>query len=230
MVYVPLDKSAPAPSADERFPAGRWVTVKNEWLPGGQIEIAADGWLRATAHGFVHIDGFAAHNAGLRGRFRGNPPVISRNLPELTLREAVFGDLSSGFQLSVVEEKSGIALKVDRLSGAGRTKVNLAQKTLPQNLPPESEATVELYVIGRSIVVRCAGQTLVTTPDQEAADLGMSAAIYGLNRDQFRDLEVMNLDGLPEAEALKAAGIDGEAAPTGPSAPVSVVPVRAGGD
>jgi hypothetical protein len=50
-------------------------------------------------------------------------------------------------------------------------------------------------------------QTVTCTVDD--GDRTGNLTVVGANKIPFRDLEVLNLDGLPEAEALKLVGVSG---------------------
>ncbi len=70
----------------------------------------------------------------------------------------------------------------------------------------------DLYAVGQTIIARCNGQTITAQPPDQTPDRISRPMIYNLRADAFRKLEVINLDGLPEAEARKAAGLDAAAA------------------
>ncbi len=73
-----------------------------------------------------------------------------------------------------------------------------------QSIPVGSEYTLELFVVGNHLGSRLNGTSLSTVTD---ATLSTGRGLIE-GREDIRDIEVINLDGLPEAEALRILGVD----------------------
>ena len=79
--------------------------------------------------------------------------------------------------------------------------VLLAGKSIPH---PGSEVHVELIAVGRTVVGRLNGHTVTCQLDRDGIPAGLF--LREASKIPFRDLEYINLDGLPEDEARQAAG------------------------
>ena len=81
-------------------------------------------------------------------------------------------------------------------------------RPLPPKLMAVEEIDVEYAVISDHIIMRAGGTEVGVTKEP----VNKRAPGFINLHTAIRDIEVINLDGLSEAEALKAAGIDGAAA------------------
>jgi hypothetical protein len=135
---------------------------------------------------------------GMRVRFRGQR-VKDEEYPQFILRK---GPDNASPNLFIRDGKLQI-----RFTKSGYPV--LAEASLIEPLPAGKEYIAEFYAIGQQLIARVNGQTLTAHLDlpPEAG----SFTIYGASWDYFKDAEVINLDGLPEAEALKLVGLDAAA-------------------
>jgi hypothetical protein len=81
----------------------------------------------------------------------------------------------------------------------------LAEAPLREPLPQGKEYVAEFYAIGQQVIARVNGQELTASTDLPPAPCSFS--LFGADWDYFQDAQVLNLDGLSESEARKAAGI-----------------------
>ena len=175
-----------------------------------------DGWaLREATLNYTRIldsrgHGLPVRNGGIRAR---------RQLPAGGFRAALLGVRHSRdawpihLHLAVPNqagEECRLEIREDRFASlpADATAqerwaacVLLAVKSIPH---PGEEVEVELTAVGRTVVGRLNGHTVTCQLDRD----GISAGLYLLEASSipFRDLEYVNLDGLPEDEARQAAG------------------------
>lgn len=200
--------SAPAlkSSTTSSSPPSLWVNVTARLMKQTDVSSGTDGWLKSAAP-YVAVPDFSARNAGFRCRFQGSQ-LATASWPSLTLRETKSAELSSGFQVKI-GAPAGDTLEVFRLDAPTRSMIKLASQPLPSPMPRNEEFTLEIYTIGHTVIARCRGQTVVAPIDQEPAEHGLGAAFWNLPSDGFKSCEVLNLDGMSEAEALKFAGEEG---------------------
>lgn len=194
---------------------GQWSHLDLPLAEQGEAKTTSDGWLllakRGPNGGQITLSGCAARNAGLRGRFHG-ADFRDMNAPHLTLRASIENGRRNGIQLHLDEENKTPTVWIKRFSKEHPNGADLLKRTLAAPLPPDREYTMELYIIGSQVSARCNQELFQVALDRESADPGQAAFIEHLGPDRFRDLHFINLDGLPEAEALKLAGLGGDEA------------------
>lgn len=136
-------------------------------------------------------------NLGIRARFRGQR--TGEDYPQMNLR-GVEGS-QPAFNLHIRNGKVQI-----RKDQPGYPV--LAEAPLREPLGSGKEYDMEFYAIGRQLIARVNGQVLNASTDEDPAPGHYN--LFGSNWDYFRDAQVLNLDGLTEAEALKVAGFPAE--------------------
>ncbi len=202
-VSQPSAAATPAPypaigaNGDPIFPPGVWTRL---WTPAEEaatIERKDGDWALLDGRSRGRKDTFT--NVGLRARFRGQR-VKEDNFPQFNLRS----DTGSGTSLNLYITPGGdkLALRQPPLS---RDYPALAELWLAEKLKPGLEYTMEFYAIGSTVIGRVNGKT-VTAKLQGPVTSGI-INLYSANADFLRDVEILPLDGLPEAEALKLAGV-----------------------
>jgi hypothetical protein len=142
-------------------------------------------------------------NAGMRARFR-NQLVTDRFHPQINLRAPIV----SSMNLHLNPEGTMLQIRDGRVRGGLPV---LAELRLAERVPAGKEYQMEFYAIGPKVIGRVNGQTVTATITGATSPGPLS--IYMANADYLRDVEVLNLDGLPEAEALKLAGVSSTPAP-----------------
>ncbi len=229
-------KSSISDSSAQQFLPGKWVKVftKLEDLPEEMRKADSglkfeDGWIvpsgkalsvRADQSG-VGLKAFAeVTNGGIRLRVRntGNKSTqIKARYSSKRLEDIMAAIMDTG-HLRVMREH----------------RVSADSKLLTSHLPnpPINDGDsymLELGVVG-SVVYSRLNSELIAPVSTDLLDPG-SFAIYG--RGAVRDIEVINLDGIPEAEALKILGVAEKGndlrqppavASTSPALPVSTTP------
>ena len=171
------------------FPPGKWVQVND--LPEGAELV--DGWIvPKQGKGVVKVSArnVAMRNTGIRARFRTQ---WARGLWGLLL---VRSDGMNTYQLRLVDGIPALAFythepkKWEAIGGPG-----------PKVTGPEY--MLELFAVGDRLIARVDGKPVPVATDGRLirGDTACSTEV------PFRDVEVINLDGLSEAEALKAAGL-----------------------
>lgn len=195
--------SPPSITKEAPFPPGQWVKVftKFEDLPtslqapekGVKIE---DGWIHLgnVASNWLYLPNELPSNCSVRATYRGGDP----NDGSIIVRAQQTG------QRYQVRLQAGKLLLQARDNDVFRT---LAQADSTIAIEPASDSfTLELAAIGNKLVARMGSQMVQATIDPSHA----SGKNYLLGSQPLRDIEVMNLQGLPEAEALRLIGIDAQ--------------------
>ena len=83
----------------------------------------------------------------------------------------------------------------------------LARQRLSTSVPAGTPFTIEFIAVGTHLIARCNGSTIRCEASPQGS-LSGDSAIRGPSYDAFRDVAVLNLDGLEEAEAMKLAGME----------------------
>ncbi len=179
------------------FPPGVWTRLWTAAEEAATIERKDGDWALLNAHSHGRSTVFT--NVGLRARFRGQR-VKDDNFPQFNLRAATGAGTS--LNLYIIPSGDKLALRQPPLS---RDKPALAELRLAEKLKPGTEYTMEFYAIGQTVIGRVNGQTQTAVLPAPATSGKIN--LYSANADFLRDVEVLNLDGLPEPEALKLAGV-----------------------
>jgi serine/threonine protein kinase len=208
--YLNLDKVvSPAPnlpvsqSSDPKFPPGQWVKLftKAEDLPeelrkpdsGVKFE---DGWIRVTP---------STKPLVLPDELSGNYGVRLR-----AIRAEIRTDMALRWQKSSdVADKGLYALQINSnellFQRLEQDKYFTLHRSRLAELPNiGTEYAFEYGVVGDRVVGRVGTNPAIVTRDErwERGPGYLSAT------EDLRDIEVINLDGLPEAEALRLLGVD----------------------
>lgn len=201
---VPSSAPLPVSASSSAFPPGKWVKLftKFEDLPeqlrkpnsGVKFE---DGWIRITNKTRLFI--------GIPMAPTSNYAVRAKVLHETT------GD--SGWTMITARENTNgryaFSAKVSGLQCFSDHFKDGTQKTIfntpyPTDLPVGSEFDIEVAAVGDRLFTRFNNSLAKFVRDNEHHS--GTTSISGI--EDLRDIEVMNLDGLPEAEALKLLGVD----------------------
>ena len=212
-----LAESSPASSADlptpapagsgaaTKFPAGQWVKVftKPGDLPAELRKPDSgvkweDGWIRlGQQRQWLNLPKNLDLNYGVRLRFRrnANPEeharIAARVQPE---------NIGLLYSLRLGATTLSI-LKRQETDETSTTLVDLPCQVIPKI---GEEGTLEFYVMNQRLIGRT-GPTFVASATDDRYVRGPAQIIGG---EDIRDIEVINLDGLPEAEALRLLGVD----------------------
>ena len=208
---LPVSKSSPA------FPPGQWMKVftKVEDLPealrnpdsGVKFE---DGWIApgnqplTLFYGELSGNDYVRKNQAVRLRAKWGDNNLT--VPRIHVRHRKVGPgLSKCFMLSV--DRDGYAILNYESVGEGKAKIVTLAKAQKQRMPLTlgQEYHLELAVVGNLLVGRL-NDVVVVTVNHEDVEPGL--AFYFRSQHPIRDIEVINLDGLPEAEALRILGVD----------------------
>ncbi|MCB1078028.1 MAG: protein kinase, partial [Verrucomicrobiae bacterium] len=210
-------ESAIIQSASEPvFPPGRWTKVLSTQADLDALEKLKgyadlkDGWLTPTTRGgeprAVVLPGFKATNAGLRLRMRiaDIPKAPMGIVVSLRHRKSPKGEPES-YRLQIGGMDSGNpSISMAHYNATTRMTETLTQKYLSGRVESGTEFDLEFFTIGYRLIARYNGEML---PILENTDL-VAGELTIQSRHHLRDIEVINLDGLSEAEALKLAGIE----------------------
>ncbi len=221
------------------FPPGQWVRrytsateINKQWFDWGtQWD---DGWIKGRSQNSEGIV-LAAINAkgknwGARAKYhwvnKGNAIVHLRTggaASTWTMRSCTFR----------VEGGNAWFQRWQSLSNSQTTEVFLLGDSVPIELTEGQEFTVEAFVIGDTLYGRVNGKLILTAKTDGVLTEG--GFELGAAKCPLRDLIFINLDGLSEAEALKAVGIgpasmnSAASTPTNlPSKPPSTMPYPPG--
>lgn len=194
-----------APPA-EKFPPGQWVKVltRTEELPSGLRKpdsgVTLDnGVLEVTKKGaYVGFEPATGplKNCGFRAVIKASSFIVR-------LRDSVSELFYAFWQESI------------RIQGRGEFTVpENAQRLAPYAIlgkAGEVEGRWEFYAIGNRLIARFEDHILASvTDDRLATGKIVLANLLGT----MRDIEVINLDGIPETEALQIAGVDAKGTDT----------------
>jgi len=212
--------SAPSPSIAS---APTWQRLYPDLSKLPALASFQDGWARRSEKAAdIQLQNPPATtikltNAGVRARFRVDSDS-SNQMPYLKLRRGSDSARGDGIEMYYWPGQDARMSLHWRRANVSFTDARLANLSLKESLPPGTEYTLELYTIGRSVIGRFQDQTLRAELPVEAVQ-GGEVAILAAHTTSFRDVEYLNLDGLPEAEALKLAGVSsGAASPAGSAA------------
>lgn len=198
------------------YPAGQWVKV---WLRAEDIpnaKVMADDWaMMNPPFASAHVPGAIGQNWGVRSRLRlsqGVPP------PQLQLRDSE----GRGYNVILVYD----SIRFRRNDPAVQSH-NVELGKQPLKLPGVGqEFTLEFIAIGQRLIARLDGQTFTMLLDPSSYPaLSGDITLYQVDRNAFRDVEVINLEGLNEGEALKAVGVSLSSATTVAPSKVYTYPV-----
>lgn len=186
-------------SSDTKFPPGQWVKIDGT-ADLGPVSVAPDGWIEPM-NLFKELQFVSGKNQAIRMRSRvstktsGDAHILavrSRKQPgqDITRYQII---LSSGTGSVSVRRNGGTSANTPIL------------KTLSQlALQPNIEIQLEFAVVGDRLFSRIDGRLEPIVADSTYAD----GYLAFRNVFPVRDIEVINLDGLPEAEALRILGVD----------------------
>jgi len=215
---------APLVADANQFPPGQWVKVfaKFEQLPDslkqyGPSVLSADGWLEGVGR-FTTIDGLRVGNAAIRCTVKETRNISSSGFAAILHARYQTNDWAYALRLRPDGRVELFYTPDPQANPDARSPRNL--QTTKVTLSPDQPILLELTVIGTRLLARCNGELIASVTD----DALSRGALRIASSNPMRDIEVINLDGLPEAEAMKLAGVD--AGSTSAASPVA----RAGGD
>ena len=236
---VPKSPAPQVSATSKNFPPGQWVRAfatpeeLPEWARKQWVDVVAkDGWWTCApkSQPVLTFCPVPMKNSAVRARLRW--PTDGKALGDLSLSLRRVGGFREG-DLRAVEFAT--------LDWSYRTVLRDTESTAPGQLrqpaigpefqvpplKPGQEFTFELAVIGTRVAAKFDG-LIVSAGTTSITGQGIATIMTQLS---FRDVEVLNLDGLPEAEALKLAGIsEAPKSPTPqvPASPTSSVSTFAG--
>ena len=197
------------------YPPGVWVKPFANLPALPNMESLENGWVRRTCDSASLLattgidENFEPANGGVRVRFREPPASEIRRLKPQIRRKPGSGVLEAWL---VPPGESGGAWEMQIVHFSyshGGIKTKLVSAPLQAPLQEGIEYGMEMYAIGDLVIARLNGQTLTAKLGAAEAPPRGGLGVFGVDRNFFRDFEVMNLDGLPESEALKLAGAEG---------------------
>jgi hypothetical protein len=207
-----LAMAAPKPAGAAAYPAGQWVKVFSnlEKVPG--VSAAKAGWVRfgpeAPALVVPSQDGGnrTFRNAGVRARFQAKEASFPR-WAKLEVRKGASRMVPSLRYIPPATPADSAEMRIELTLDGGRKFLTLATAPAEMAMGEGEAYTMELYAIGGLLIGRMNEQTLTARIENPDVLAEGAFGIWGADRNFFRDFEVMNLDGLPEAEAMKLAGV-----------------------
>lgn len=207
-----IEGAPPLPSAQATtapaYPPGQWVRVLaklSDFPAETRTRLTADAsgiWFTPGSQiNAIELPQTVGKNWGIRAVFRRTGTSFSK----LQLRKQGTQAGLRLYHFSLVESHgtTQIAHYDVHAFSDGTTTRSLNSKTLAP-IPEGNEYTLEFIAIGPTLIGRINGQeaNIVQDDSLEEGRLGW------VLREPFRNLEVMNLDGLSEAEARKAASVE----------------------
>jgi serine/threonine protein kinase len=188
-------------------PAARWVAPypdpsKIPDISGTEVIRNEPGWVRRKP-GAPELVAIAADRSdllladgGMRARF--DVPNVNADWPSLHIRKDRNGYLGFGCRRTAAGTR-----EVYMEHRHGQSSTELASAPLEKAMPGNSEYHLELYAVGSLLVGRIDGQTLSVRLRPDQSHSRGTLAIWGADRTHFRDFEILPLDDVPQADALK---------------------------
>nr|AAX07530.1 cyclin-dependent kinase-activating kinase [Prosthecobacter dejongeii] len=179
------------------FPPGQWVNIQQRMQSADNVSVSQDGWVTVNPPIVIApVTGPPTSNAGVRVRFKRSPEKVVA--PQLLLR---FAD-SAGYSIF----PNGDCLILRRNDPKTRSQTELKRFFMP--IPKSGEEfTMAFSAIGDLLIAQLNGQTVTYRLDlSKEPRLGTDMKLYDVAQNGFRDVEVINLEGLSEGEALKRMG------------------------
>ena len=205
-----LGQSAP-PKPDPRYPVGQWVRpfqqatdIHQKWYDAGAKW--ENGWITPGAGINQSITLSApnaqGHNWGARARIRcggGFAGIVLRR------NGTAASNTVSNYEFRVTQ-KGGAEFR----RGQGRGSVSGADRKplgdpFPIPLTEGQEVLIEAFAIGDTLYGRVEGRVFTMKTDGVLKEGSFEVATQIM---PVRDIEFINLDGLSEAEAKKASGLE----------------------
>jgi serine/threonine protein kinase len=199
-------------SKSSAYPPGQWVKVltKREALDPTSVLLRdklrfENGWLDATGitpAPFIRIPGAQGRDQGVR--LSGKLGSVANKLGVVAFLRNSGGEKASSsyiMTLGRVDGKNRPVVAVRYYTGSASSEP-LHERVLSSAPKPGEEFQMEFFAIGNQLIARYNGQALPLVTDERLRSGGVTIQTAHL----IRDVEVINLDGLSEAEALKAAG------------------------
>ncbi|MBL9150954.1 MAG: protein kinase [Verrucomicrobiales bacterium] len=213
---TPPTKASPEPVAPPAtstgtpspLPAGQWTRIYStiEDLPEPNRDPGSpravrvtDGWIAATRPAIqvtLPLPLTGAANYGVRATFRGvrDDDALTHGI---VLRAQTADPRSRVYQL-----RRGQTMLHCQRREADQDWSIASAPTEPQ--PPKTEFTLEFCVIGDQLISRLDGGAFVIGRD---GTYPKGDAFLYVNDMEVRDIEIIRLDGLPEADALRIVGV-----------------------
>ena len=194
------------------FPGVGWAkAVPNLEKITGVFEID-NGWVRCkpTNPGLLVPFGkrgnLMLRNGGVRARFRGHAAA----LPWAKLEIRKGGAIATPALRYIPATKEGAAaeMRIELTIQKGKQFVTLGSAPAEMRLEDAREFTMELCAVGNVLIGRINQQTLIARLAKDAVSAEGGLGIWGVDRNFFRDIEVITLDSISEVEALKILGVD----------------------
>lgn len=205
-------KSRAGPGTRQKpFVPGRWKKVFSDLPNVPTLSQTQDGWFVGSADNPVftipalHGGDLRLHNAGLRGRFRVRGEADRRVTMQLRRNSQ---DIAQLLLVPSPGPGQSARIEIERYQLSGGRHFTLGTKDVPETLADGEEYTMEFFAVGYHLVGRLNGHSLAVTIDQDGSPPAGAVGLNGTDRNFFRDLEIINLDGLPVKEALKVANFE----------------------
>jgi predicted Ser/Thr protein kinase len=187
-------------ASSTKFPPGQWVKLftKPEDLPADLRKTDngvtwEDGWIRfGQKQQVLKIPNSDAGNFAVRARFLRGP---TREWNKIVLRGS--NGKNPHYQIGYSDR---LVVQKWIQTGEGNTLGNIDVPAVA----PGANYQLEFAAIGNRLIGRF-GDSILKMASDDSLKRG-EAHIYGA--EDVRDIEVINLDGLPEAEALRLLGVD----------------------
>lgn len=195
----PQVKASPSTvQTPKTFPPGQWV--KLDGSPSlNDLAVMPDGWLSPMSSTFS-VPGVNGSNHGIRWVTRMVSPLSGNDAHFLSVRHSSAEKGTSAYQALVSASQKSFSLRYDSLEGKNATIL----KNLAESLQDGSQFSIEFAAVGDKLVCRMNGKLLTVAADSNLKSGGLAFR----NIFPVRDIEVINLDGLPETEALNLLGVD----------------------
>jgi serine/threonine protein kinase len=185
------------------------VATAEPWqdVLGDPAKLVLSGEAERTPDGLRLRDGGSAMRGGSLGPKRDGAVRMRTAFGGFSVElRARVTDNGRRYSLRVRDEN---AVLLKRGDGDGKANTTLHQFPLREPLKPGQEYELELRVVGQTFTAKLNGKVLGTVTDGTYPQGGFGVAVNDRNAPPalVKALDVLDLDGLPEADALKLAGL-----------------------
>ena len=210
---APVSSSAAIPASRKglAFPRGQWVKpfeqfsdIHDNWTKAGTTW--ENDWITPGAGTNQSITLAAPNGSGKNWGVRARYRWAEHGTATLVLRRGgtAAANNVAAYELRVDAKSTGF--RRTQANGAGAAvKFTPQGEPAPVKLTAGDEVLVEAFAIDGNLHGRVNGQAFQATSDGVLEQGSFEAASMQMS---YRDIVFINLDGLSEAEALKAAGVE----------------------
>jgi serine/threonine protein kinase len=184
------------------LPQGEWQKLFEMWndlpahlRPDSKSTMSSDGWL-TTGQEF-HLAPFKMRNGGIRAKFKSG---VGEKPPVLRVRMDGAED-GGGYQLTLSERPQVHLIQRNQMPFS----VSVEERSWPAERRSDGVIFFEFYGVGSRLIAKMNGK-VVSLANNDRWPEGFVSLLPGAT--PVREVQVINLDGVPEEAALSKIGVD----------------------